>query len=194
LWICLVALCVFILACRAGWRWLDRYQGNSEEVYSQIRVGMSKAEVVSVLRRFDAGSGRYSFGVTTDGEQFNSFHTGLDDLPQAEEIEYAVLSALDSYGREIEVTLGPGGIVANKTLSPDVWEYRWHKLTRAIRNIPHSVTHSKYRNSILVLGGGLLLLLIVLVVRWAWRSLARRRAEMTSPAPLKSDSCLGPDA
>jgi hypothetical protein len=193
-WVWLVVVCAFGLAIRAGWRWLDKSGGNSEQVFSQIRLGMSKAEVIPVLLRFEADSGRYSFGATTDGEQFNTFHTGLYDLPPAGDIEYAVLSGLDRYGREIEVTLGQGGIVTSKRLSPGVWEYRWEKLTRAIRDIPYRVTHSKYRNTILVLGSTLLLLSTVLLGRWVWRSLVRRRAELNTPAPLKSDSCPGPNA
>ena len=196
-WVHLVVLCAFGMAVRAGWRWLDKSSGNSEEVFSQIRLGMSKSEVIPVLLRFQASSGRYSFGVTTNGEQFSTFHhdhPSLDDLPAAPDIEYAVLSALDSHGREIEVTLGPGGIVTSKSLTPGVWDFRWDKLTRAIRDIPYRVTHSKYRTTILVVSTALLLLSIVLVGRRAWRSLVHRRTELNTPVPLKSDSCRSPNA
>lgn len=129
-------LCGVAAAAWFGFRWLVKSEGNSEEVFSRIWVGMSQHEVVEVLRTFDASSGRFSWGVRNDGQGFQTLHhrhPSMDDLPPPNEIEFCVLTALDSYGREIEVTLGPGGVVSGKCLSPGVSEYRWHKAYREIR-------------------------------------------------------------
>src|SRR5262245_47889893 len=131
-----------------GWRWLDRSEGNSEVVFSRVRVGMSQDEAVEVLRTFEASSGRWSSGTTTDGRSFHTLHDGhplLDDLPPPRDMQHCVLNALDSYGREIEVTFGPGGTVTGKRLSPGVWEYRWDKVYRELRDKPYRALLYKYR-------------------------------------------------
>jgi hypothetical protein len=169
-------LCGVAVAAWFGFRWLARSEGNSEEVFSRIRVGMSQHEVVKVLLTFDASSGRFSWGVTTDGREFQTLHLGhpsMDDLPPPNEIESGVLTALDSYGREIEVPLGSGGIVSGKRLSPGVWEYRWNKAYRELRDKPYRQLLYKYRYSALGLFVGLLL-------PSAW--VLRRCASRSSPS------------
>jgi hypothetical protein len=163
-------LCGLAVAVWFGWRWLDKSLGNSEEVFARVRVGMSQPEVVEVLRTFEASSGRCSWGATVDGRSFQTFHYGnpaLDDLPPPGEIQYCVMNALDSYGREIEVNLGPGGIVSDKCLSPGVWEYRWDKAYRELRDKPYCALLYKYRYVALGVTAGLLLTSIWMLRRWA---------------------------
>jgi hypothetical protein len=72
----------------------------------------------------------------------------MDDLPPPGEIESCVMNAWDDYGREIEVTLGPGGTVTSKRLSPGIVEYRWDKTYREIRDIPYRVHQSKFSRAL----------------------------------------------
>ena len=163
-----------------GWRWLDRYEGNSEEVFARLRVGMSQQEAVEVLATFDSSSGQYSWGVTTDGREFGSLHLhsrSMDDLPPPQEIESCVMSDLDNDGREIEVTLGPGGTVSGKRLTPGVWEYRWDKAYRALRDKPYGALLSKYWSRYRHIAFGLT---AGLVLASAW--MLRRRAARRCPA------------
>src|SRR5579884_370811 len=176
-WLVGVALvCGFAVATRAGWRWLDKSEGNSEEVFSRIQVGMSQPQVVGILRTFDASSGRESQGVTTDGRSFRTCHydhPAMDNLPPPRQIELAVLEALDSYGREIKVRLGRGGTVSSKRLSPGVWEYRWRKVHRVL--LDHELN-----------GAWALALVLLVASLWAWYCWSRRFSLPRRPGPSLS--------
>src|SRR5262245_34886226 len=165
-------------AAAASLRLLVESDGNSEEVFSRLRAGMSQHEAVEISRTFDASSGRCSWGATADGQEFRTLHIGhssMDDLPQPRDIESATLSALDSYGREIEVTLGPGGTVTGTRLSPGVWEYRWNKDWRALRDKPYAALIHKYRGIALGTTVALLVASAWMLRRWSMRrSLCRR--------------------
>ena len=140
----------FAVAAWFGLRWLAQSEGNSEQAFARLRVGMSQHEAVEVLRTFDASSGRSSQGITTDGREFHTGHydhPALDDLPPPSEIESCTLRGLDSYGRELEVILGPGGVVASKSLSPGWWEYRWDKAYRSLRDKPYRKLLARHRTS-----------------------------------------------
>src|SRR5262249_25085774 len=120
-------------------------------------------EVLEVLRTFNATDGHYCSGTTSAGLSFYSLpHRDytLADLPPAQDIESCEVSVMDSE-REIEVTLGPGGIVVDKRLSPGVWEYRWDKAYRELRDKPYKRLLTKYgyryRYLACVLAAGLLL-------------------------------------
>jgi hypothetical protein len=153
-------VCVVAVVAAFGLQSFAKSEGNAEPTFSRIRLGMSQQEVVQVLLAFDASSGRHSRGVTTNGREFVTFHYGhpsMDDLSAPEQMASCVLTAMDSYGREIDVTLGPGGVVVGKRLSPGVWEYRWHKAYRELRDKPYRALLYKYRFGALALLVGLLL-------------------------------------
>jgi hypothetical protein len=56
----------------------------------------------------------------------------FEDLPPPQEVARCVLTVSDDYGREVELVLGPGGVVSGKRLSPGVWEERLHSASRAL--------------------------------------------------------------
>jgi hypothetical protein len=154
------------IAAWFGWCWLTKGEGNSEEVFSRLRVGMGQQEAVEILQAFEASSSTYSRGVTTDGREFD-FLSGvpsMDDLPSPGEIKYCILEAEDNLGREIKVTLGPGGIVSSKRLSPGIWKLRRDKAYRELRDKPYEKLLHKYRYIALSLAA-----LLVLALAWTLR-------------------------
>jgi hypothetical protein len=141
-------------------RWLTPEPGSSEDLFARIQVGMSQNQAVAVLRSYppDNTEGRYCTGTAKDGRSLDWYCPDVnhffDNLPLPQEIEHCVLSVLDGGGREVEVILGPGGIVTGKRLSPgvvedrleqvnrallswDVWEERFHKFLRSFRRHPY---------------------------------------------------------
>jgi hypothetical protein len=145
-WRILGAGLLFGLAIGAWWgyRWLSAEPGSLEEGFARIRIGMSRDEAVSVLRACDPYKidGLHSEGTTKEGRSWAGTNIEgelFEDLPPPEEIAHCVFGVWDNEGRDLEVVLGPGGIVSGKRLSPGVWEYRWHEarlvLTRAAADL-----------------------------------------------------------
>jgi hypothetical protein len=147
--ICLMIAVVFLglsVAAWYGWRWLCQGEGNTAEVFSLLQVGMSQEDALQILQTFEASSCQSCHGATADGRAFSTLHLpSVNDLPPPEEIDYCILQAEDYHGREIEVTLGQGGIVSSKRLSPGVWTIRWKKVYRAFRDKPYRALLIKYR-------------------------------------------------
>lgn len=114
-----------------GWRWFARYEGNSEEVFARLRIGMTMREAVGILASFHEDDGCLSQGITTDGQEFSTMDifgsSLLDGMPQPDRIASCVVTGRDYNDREIELTFGRGGIVTCKRLSPGYWEYRRYK-------------------------------------------------------------------
>jgi hypothetical protein len=138
-WRLLGAGLLFGLAIGAlyGSRWLAAEPGSPEDVFRRIHIGMSKAEALSALRASDHYhiDGIYSEGITQAGHSWSGTKLEgplFEDLPPAQDIAHCVLSILDSEGREVEVVLGPGGVVSSKRLSPGVWQYRLDKVRMAL--------------------------------------------------------------
>jgi hypothetical protein len=117
---------IAVVAVWFGFHWLllALSEGNSEEIFFRIRVGMSRENAVAVLRSVDRVDGRYSYGKTIDGRSF--YHPGhdlMDDLPPPKKLASYVLAVSDDYGRELEVVIGPRDTVTDKRLSPGFVEY-----------------------------------------------------------------------
>jgi hypothetical protein len=98
---------------------------------------MDQKEAVAVLRTWAPSSidGAYSEGTTTQGRSWarlNISNPLFEDLPPPQEVARCVLTVSDDSGREIEVVLGPGGVVSGKRLSPGVWQERLHRASRAL--------------------------------------------------------------
>jgi hypothetical protein len=139
LWRLLGAGLLFGLAVGAwcGSRWLAAEPGSSEDVFARIRVGMSQEEAVAVLRTYGPYKidGVYSEGTTKQGHSWTRMHVCRDlygDLPPPQEVVRCILTVCSEDGREVEVVLGPGGIVAAKRLSPGVWQYRLQETHRVV--------------------------------------------------------------
>jgi hypothetical protein len=144
-WWIVVAAALAVLPAGAWlcWRWLGPGPGSFEVLDSRLRVGMSLDEAVGTMRAFDhephAGiDGAYSKGTTKDGQPWSDYHIIerqlYDTLPPAGEIEQGLLTVCDDGGQDLEVTLGPGGVVTAKRLIPGVWEYRLEKGRRALED------------------------------------------------------------
>jgi hypothetical protein len=77
----------------------------------------SHAGIDSLSAKGTTRAGASWAGTSLEGPWFK-------DLPPGPEIAQCVLTIWDNEGREVEVTLGPGGIVTGKRLSPGAWQYR----------------------------------------------------------------------
>jgi hypothetical protein len=116
-----------------GSQWLASDPGSSEDVFKRLQAGMTQGEAVAVIRTCnpDTVEGLYSEGTTTEGRSFSSVRFRVpffDDLPPPQDIKSCVLSVYANDGRDLEVVLGPGGIVSAKRISPGVWEHRVDKV------------------------------------------------------------------
>jgi hypothetical protein len=94
---------------------------------------MTQAEAVAVIRTYNPYTveGLYSEGTTTNGRPFSSVRFRVpffDDLLPPQDIGSCVLSVCANDGRDLEVVLGPGGIVTAKNISPGIWEHRVDKV------------------------------------------------------------------
>ncbi len=134
------AWCGVLLATAllAGGCWVLRpptLPGSLGTVASRVRVGMHQDEVVSLIR----GSGTdnvdcfYSRGETRDGRPFLClFDHAFDKLPPPVDIAWGELEIDDDQGRDLVVTLGPGGTVTGTRLRSSIgleeWRYViWHR-------------------------------------------------------------------
>lgn len=104
--------------------------GSLEDLYLHVRVGMTKAEVVELICGCQDVDGCYSNGITMGGQSFADIGTKpLSDLPPQQDIFHCVLKVEDTEGWEVEVTLGPGGIVTSKrSTAPDLLTYLRRRL------------------------------------------------------------------
>jgi hypothetical protein len=104
--------------------------GSLEDLYSHIRVGMTQSQVVELIWGCRDVDGCYSNGVTKGGESFADMGTKpLGELPPPQDIFRCVLKVEDTEGWEVEVTLGPGGVVTSKcSTAPDLWTYLRRRL------------------------------------------------------------------
>jgi len=102
---------------------------------ARIRVGMSQDEAVAMIQ----GSGTdgldtyYFRGATRDGRRFSGC-CGFEGLPPAAQVAWGALEVDDEYGRELVVTLGPGGVVSDvRVRSPHWWEKCYHAFCNCLR-------------------------------------------------------------
>jgi hypothetical protein len=189
-------VCGLALAAWYGSRWLAAEPGSSEDVFARIRIGMRQDEAVAVLRSHDRVDGRYVEGTTTAGRSWagtSVFGPSFEDLPPAGEITRCVLTVMDNEGRDIGVTLGPGGTVSGRRLSPGVWEYRWRRICRAAADAktdllsaswwqaqPHKLHRSlraRWRSIVLAVGLG-----VSMTSAWVWRRWKQRRSTVQGKA------------
>jgi hypothetical protein len=169
-------------------RWLAAEPGSAEDVFSRIRVGMTQEEAVAILRTYDPGriDGVYAEGTTRQGRSWSGtslFGDSFADLPPPEDTARCVLTVTDDDCWEVEVVLGPGGIVSGKHISPGVWEYRLREACRVVTLAAADVVSGswwgeQYRKTCRSLRRGryarpCLVVVLVLVSAWALR---RRRA------------------
>jgi len=125
---------------------------------------MGQREALDVLQTFDQTSCQYVWGTTIDGREFSTLQLpALKDIPPSDEIEYCMLEAEDRYGRTIKVTLGHGGIVSSKHLSPGIWNVRYNKAYCALRDKPYGKLLSKYSCIASGLAVGLLLVSVWMI-------------------------------
>jgi hypothetical protein len=72
----------------------------------------------------------YFNGVTLDGRPFSGC-CDLEKLPSANQVARGELEVDDEHGRELVVTLGPGGVVSDVRLhSPHRWEEWYHAFSK----------------------------------------------------------------
>lgn len=182
------------LAIIAAWivdRVLAPAPGSSADVFARLRIGMSQDEAIAVLRSYGphAVEAWYASGTTTAGQDFSSvlLHRFLEDLPASHAIANCVIDV--SADHDIQVTLGPGGIVAGKAITPGVWEHRLKSVEGRLRHAAEDITSGSWWRRLLwkfdramtrrwphVLLGGMTvtLLLSAWLMRWRLVVLARR--------------------
>lgn len=114
---------ILILVLTAGVGWLGGRRvplpGALGRVAAGVRVGMPQAEVVALIQ--SSGSDNldtyYVRGATRDGRPFSCCcGVGFDRLPTAEAVAWGELELDDEQGRELVITLGPGGVVSSVRL------------------------------------------------------------------------------
>jgi hypothetical protein len=147
---------------------------------------MTQDEAVAVLQSYsvytnDGNYTIYSFysaGRTKDGRSLDSFEGAgggwrfFSHIPPPEAIEHCVLTFYHDDGRKLEITLGPGGIVAEKRLTPAVWAdpvyiakpvllrlLSWRCWVCQVRNIEPSLRH-KWHYIGMALAGGFLVMFV----------------------------------
>src|SRR6266849_4303759 len=79
------------LAVWLGSKWLSAAPGSSEDVFARLRIGMTKEEVVAVLRSYDLHKieGFSAAGETKSGHFWAGSHLEgplFNDLPPSHEI------------------------------------------------------------------------------------------------------------
>jgi hypothetical protein len=74
----------------------------------------------------------YINGKTKSGRSFDSLVVTPRDLPIASEVQHGELSVEAADGGEVDIFLGPGGIVASKSFNPEsiveLWLHRLHRV------------------------------------------------------------------
>jgi hypothetical protein len=100
-----------------------------EELFSRLQVGMSQQQAVALLLGCPDVDVCYSRGTTKGGKGFAQFGIRtLIELPPPDVLR-CVVTVEDSEGWQVEVTLGPGGVVTCKrSTAPDLWTHlrrRW---------------------------------------------------------------------
>jgi len=183
-----------------GSRWLAAEPGSSEDVFARIRVGMSQEEAVAVLRTYAPYKidGAYSEGTTKQGHSWtriNVCHDLYAELPPPQEVVRCILTVYGEDGREVEVVLGHGGIVADKRLSPGAWQYRLQETHRVLdRAASDLISGSWWREQLHKASRSLRhrrryavpCLAVVLVMVSAWvlrRRIARHGLNRAEPSP-----------
>jgi hypothetical protein len=161
---------------------------------------MSQSEALTVLRtyRSDIIDGMYCWGVTKDGRSLDRLHVEspmFDDLPSPQEIDSCVLNVTADDGQEVEVVFGSGGIVADKRLSPGVWQYRLQEAHQVLDRAASDLTSGSWWREQLHKASRSLrhrqqyavpFLAVVLVMVSAWvlrRRIARHGLNRAAPAP-----------
>jgi hypothetical protein len=105
-------------------------------VVSEVRIGMSGAEVVSLLEKSEIARGSgYAFfqGETRDGQKFSGFWGTMnaDPFPPSDQIVWAEIYIDDDAGRELFMLFGRGGAVSRLWLVSDSgWEELRFSLAR----------------------------------------------------------------
>ncbi|QEG25659.1 hypothetical protein GobsT_03860 [Gemmata obscuriglobus] len=99
-----------------------RVPGALGQIDAEVRVGMSQAEAVAVIRAHDLhGAEAFFTGETHDGKQVAGFSRAtLDDLPAGDQMAGFDVS-IDDRGRHLEVTFGLGGAVTAVELTSCRW-------------------------------------------------------------------------
>jgi hypothetical protein len=92
---------------------------------------------VAVLRTYHPYNigGLHSEGATKDGRAWGGTYLEgplFEDLPPPQEIAHCVLNVWDNNDQEVEVILGPGGIVSGTRLSPGVSQFRLNRVCHAL--------------------------------------------------------------
>lgn len=125
--------CLVVLAALASVVWIivprRAPAGSLEALYDRVRVGMTQQQAVELLWGCPDVDVAFSNGTTKGGVSFA--HLGnmvVEEMPPPQDIRRCVLKVEDTDGWEVEVTLGPGGVVTGKRYTaPDLWAYlhRW---------------------------------------------------------------------
>jgi hypothetical protein len=132
----LVLLLGLVILGWCGSRWLAAEPGSAEEMYADVRIGMTRDEVVAIFRtHWYIIDGLYSEGTTLGEHSWSRCHvTGpaFHDLPPSSEVRHCVLTVLDRTGREVEVVIGADGLVSDKRITPGVLRDRLDGASRAL--------------------------------------------------------------
>jgi hypothetical protein len=164
---------------------------------------MTQEEAVAVLRTYDPGriDGVYAEGTTRQGRSWSGtslFGESFADLPPPEDTARCVLTVTDDDCWEVEVVLGPGGIVSAKRISPGVWEYRLREACRVLTLaaadlVSGSWWKEQFRKTCRSLrrrrgrARPCLAVILVLVSAWALRR-RRARSQGRRAVPVAADS------
>lgn len=111
-----------------------------EDIASRIRVGMSQQEAVALLCSCRDSDLLSSVEVVAKGSRTRSLTWYFHELPPATAVEWAKLNVADVEGVEVEVTLGPGGLVTGKRLnhsetSLSFWRSRGQRALHRLRPV-----------------------------------------------------------
>jgi hypothetical protein len=125
-WVAVAALFVVIVGALASRR--PKLPRSIGIVASEVRVGMSRDEVVTLLLESSRKAGCtdrfYLKGETIDGWEIRGFGcTPHVNLPPGDRIAWAELDIDDDDCRDLYITFGLGGVVTGVRLrSSSVWE------------------------------------------------------------------------
>lgn len=131
----------FTVVCVLGAR-QPELPGSLGVMATEVRVGMSQDEAAAAIRSAYFGRERrwdspriYANGRTHDGREFGSyFDWAFKELPPADQIAWAELDVDDDWGRDLIITLGPGGVVSGIRLkSFSIWEEGRYALYSLLR-------------------------------------------------------------
>jgi hypothetical protein len=119
--------------------------GSIEHTFAYLRTGMSQGEAIASLQTCTGIDTFRSEGLTQDGKPWTRYFS-FDGLPPASDVASGVLQITDNEGRDLDVILGPGGVVSGKRLAPGPWQYRLHKAIGVLDQARYDLSSASWWN------------------------------------------------